>query len=299
MDHPLTSCARKLDRAVAHFRSLHSMAGKYISDEEPFIYHPKIDMQHSRYVVRVEVDVPIPPELSLIAGDFIQNLRAALDHLVWQLVIANGQRPDTGNAFPIHSQKPTRKNRGLERWRRQTRGLHPAADYWIDQIQPYRRPNGPSRDPMTILARLSNEDKHRVVLSSVASVPHPDTAEPRMNITPISDVGPIKSYELEARKPLESGDVLLEAAIEITGPNPNIHLDGELPLEVAFGQVLIPVEGLVDLFDRVDVMVGHLANVTYGSELPPNPLGVRLGHETLDEYVARREMGGGTSTKKG
>lgn len=276
MDYPFKSCSRKLDRAVDHFGALNEAIGKYVRDGKPLTYLPEIDMQRSHYTVRVKIQNPPPPELSLIAGDFIQNVRASLDHLVWQLVKANGQPPTRSNAFPIHSQRPTVKNRGLERWHRQLRGVHPAARRWIEYVQPYRRKN-PSHDLLAHLARLSNEDKHRVIFQSVNSVPNPEAAEPRVDIIPVRDVGAIEQYELHAMKPLEDGSIVLELAIDITGANPKIDLEGEMPLDVAFGEPPIPMQGFIQIFDRADVIVGHLSNVCFGTSLGPSPLVERLG----------------------
>lgn len=277
MKHPLISCSCKLDRAATHFNALYKQVGEYVRDEEPFSFLPEIDVEKARYIMRIEINRPPPPELSLIAGDFIQNVRAALDHLIWQLVGANGQRPGRGNAFPILSQPPTAKNGGREKWNRQMRGVHPTACRWIDLTQPYRRGNAIGDDALILLSKLCNEDKHRVVLGNVVGVAHPEQAQPQLNITPIRDVGTIESYQLKTRKPLKDGDVLLEAAIEITGSNPEINLDGDLPLEIAFGKALVTLEGLSQIFDRADLTIGHLANVTFGSNIAPQPLRKRLG----------------------
>src|SRR5438128_2720160 len=47
--------------------------------------------------------LPQPPRnLSIVAGDCLYNLRSALDHLVWQLVLSNPpHRPTKKNMFPI------------------------------------------------------------------------------------------------------------------------------------------------------------------------------------------------------
>ena len=44
-------------------------------------------------------------EYSVVVGEVAHNLRSSLDHLVWQLVIANGGSPDHRNAFPIISRE--------------------------------------------------------------------------------------------------------------------------------------------------------------------------------------------------
>ena len=51
-------------------------------------------------VFKFRVRAPIPVDLSLVIGDAVHNLRSALDHLAWQLVLANGQTPTTQTAYP-------------------------------------------------------------------------------------------------------------------------------------------------------------------------------------------------------
>ena len=43
----------------------------------------------------------IPVAWSVIVGEILYNMRSALDHLVWQLVLANSQTPGRHNEFPI------------------------------------------------------------------------------------------------------------------------------------------------------------------------------------------------------
>jgi hypothetical protein len=40
----------------------------------------------------------------VILGEIIHDLRSSLDHVVWQLVIANGSLPGYWNQFPIFSE---------------------------------------------------------------------------------------------------------------------------------------------------------------------------------------------------
>jgi hypothetical protein len=51
-------------------------------------------------VIRTEGPA-IPPVVSLIIGDVLQNLRSSLDYLVWELVLAAKNEPTIRNAFPI------------------------------------------------------------------------------------------------------------------------------------------------------------------------------------------------------
>ena len=106
-----------------------------------------------------------PDELGLVLGDFIQNVRAALDQSIFALGVEQSERSE----FPIHSD---------ERQYIGTDDTHPVSrrdltlaklpdEYRtvIDAAQPYRRGTRHAirEDPLAILASLSNADKHRVV----------------------------------------------------------------------------------------------------------------------------------------
>ena len=57
----------------------------------------------------------VPVSWSILIGEILYNMRSALDHLVWQLVLNNEQTPGRNNEFPIaksyqHGQKEKNQN---------------------------------------------------------------------------------------------------------------------------------------------------------------------------------------------
>jgi len=79
-----------------------------------------------------------------------------LDHLIWQLVAANGGTPGRDHMFPICTFPPTNK----AQFKDKVRGIDPAAEKLIDVVQPYRT----SDDSLWFLTELDNIDKHRLLL---------------------------------------------------------------------------------------------------------------------------------------
>ncbi|HET6999554.1 MAG TPA: hypothetical protein VFI03_13320 [Solirubrobacterales bacterium] len=278
---PWDSSSRKLKRAAKHYKSLNDELRSYIREGRPFEYQAEIDREEAQFRIRVVGGEPPPDEMSLIVGDFVQNLRASLDHLIWAAVRATGNTPTMGNAFPIFLEGPQTSRRKEALWARQLAGIAEEAIPLIDQIQPYKRGEDARFDALACLKELSNEDKHRVVLQTLNAIPDPNDAAPDLDFEYL-DVEPIESYQLHAMKPLANGDLVMEAAIKITGPEPNIRIKGELPVEVAFGEFRIPASGLAMMFDRIDVVVAHLANELLGANLGPQPLGARLGEPPAD-----------------
>jgi hypothetical protein len=100
----------------------------------------------------------------VIIGDFVHNLRSALDHTIWKLA----NPPSRANAFPVcisesgasDSFYGTAKEAGLG-VRRLRNVPNPAFDFVAD-VQPYNRLQ--DRDPLWQLNEMWNEDKHRTLL---------------------------------------------------------------------------------------------------------------------------------------
>lgn len=142
-DDPLLGCRLKLFQAHLHLRSLDEEVDRFLSTtgHEP------------------------PPHLGVIVGDFLHNLRCVLDHLVWQLVLLNGERPTRANKSPIVDTP----ERFAEVADGSLRGVAEKHRELVEIFQPYRVDGGnPAEHHLAVLRELSNIDKHRFVHSVVA-----------------------------------------------------------------------------------------------------------------------------------
>lgn len=264
MPHPLAESGDKVKRASRHLEVLHSEIRTFAaSDPKPYRFVPEIDKAASRYLLRVKIERTPPSDWSLIAGDFVQNLRAALDYLVWQLVIANKGEPVKANAFPLFDHPPPSnpKNRSRKSWDAKLAGVHPDGICFIESCQPYGGSDGPDRHLFAALRELSNQDKHRSLMPAFSAIQRqPDLAD--IEVVGVSDVeAPIERGQLHTGHALADGDLVLEAPVQLIGPNPEIEMKGHLPLDVAFGEILIPLEGLRQMCHAVAetvVMARHL-----------------------------------------
>lgn len=103
----------------------------------------------------------VRPLIPLICGDALQNIRSALDYLVWELVGANKDKPDEANAFPVCKSADTFK----EAQKRRLRGVHPNAVAIIESLQPYHFGQGNEiQSVVFVLDKLANLHKHRTIL---------------------------------------------------------------------------------------------------------------------------------------
>lgn len=109
-----------------------------------------------RQVVRLDTE-----RLSLLAGDCVHNLRSALDHLAWRLVLSNGSTPDEKTYFPVLADRLT--DGGKVRKIKVVGGVDPAALAIIESLQPYHAAEDPTLHPLQVLSDLDNIDKHRTL----------------------------------------------------------------------------------------------------------------------------------------
>ena len=118
----------------------------------------------------------VPIEWSVRVGEILYNLRSALDHLVWQLLLANRQNPGRHNAFPIVN-KPCDWQKATS----QLEGVTSQVEKMIQRLQPYTGGYSDLHLPFDVWAlwtlhSLCNIDKHRY-LHLVTVVPDADVDE--------------------------------------------------------------------------------------------------------------------------
>src|SRR5262245_3548615 len=93
-----------------------------------------------RFIRDIEVKKP-HTDFALIAGDAIHNLRTALDHLAFQLVMigptAVTNKDLTKSAFPILKEKPNQAFATLDSVKDKVKGMHPDAIKAIEALEPW------------------------------------------------------------------------------------------------------------------------------------------------------------------
>ena len=151
----------KIDRARSEMRLLKADIAAFCEERARLIVREECDDEQERWVYRG--DTPKAPiQWSIRAGEFAYNLRSAFDHLVWQLVEVNGGCPGRHTAFPIQDH-PNQSN-----FKRDLRGVSPAAMEYIKSVQPYQTTEQwylPDSDRvcrgLAMLHEINNMDKHR------------------------------------------------------------------------------------------------------------------------------------------
>jgi len=97
----LSSTIAKIERAKEHVRNLETEISTFWSPDR-YTISREDDPDTGDEVFRIHgKDFDLPARWSCIIGEVVHNLRSALDHLAWQLVLANGQTPARTTEFPI------------------------------------------------------------------------------------------------------------------------------------------------------------------------------------------------------
>lgn len=242
----------KLDRADEHLLAFNEEVPRFL-ETEPFEMRAVLDVKRRRYSVLLDVRRQPPLRWATIAGDFIQNTRAALDHLVRALVLLNGEEPSRGNQFPILDHPPATTKQRRD-WARALAGTSDAAKERIDLAQPYQREDGPEHHVLHGLRKMSNTDKHRTLLVTAAAIPEHSTTT--LEFRGVSEVGKLGRYGIHVDGPLRDGqEVAFIEEIDLRGANPVVEVRGHLPFMVAFGEDFTTLTGLHQTRDYVRWLV--------------------------------------------
>ncbi|HEY7725359.1 MAG TPA: hypothetical protein VH880_08490, partial [Anaeromyxobacteraceae bacterium] len=124
----------KFDRAKQHLRDLDAAVRAFL-DAKPYVVSARRDpsTRGPTYFLASVADPPI--QLSSIAGDVLHNLRSALDHLAYQLVMVAGHDPPSDHVyFPISGSAKQYRNDS----RGKVKGMRDTAINAIDALTPYK-----------------------------------------------------------------------------------------------------------------------------------------------------------------
>lgn len=165
----------KIARAKAHREALDKHISRTFARKEN---HPRIGIkfdpearQSVLYVSRMKDVSPALEQTALIAGDLINNLRSALDHLTYQIAVkctrdSVRSRPQ----FPICDFRRRNRGRGFLDHAYRKGDLREVRGYWarLESFQPYRGRNYEPNLSLRLLRDYNNRDKHNLLIPSVA-----------------------------------------------------------------------------------------------------------------------------------
>lgn len=209
-------------------------------------------------IYRIDRVMEVCDHWPLLAGDAIQNFRAALDHLMWQLAILHlGRRPTKKEAPNIQFPVITHARKLVPGGHRYLTHIRPGDIQVLKPFQPYKRLKRGRLHPLPKLVALSNTDKHRrlhllVVAAHQAAFANRHDAYrgclPVLQTTPDGTETAVWHHSAP-RRPPRAGDEILRIPVHPTGHSPDVDVDAVLMGWVAIGR-LGPVIPLLDACGR-------------------------------------------------
>jgi len=167
-DERLARIRSKVQRAKQHFGNLKIARDRFI-ESEPYVVESKKNPK-AGYVDFYLANIQAPPdEIGLITGDVIHNLRSALDHLAYQLVLVNSATPTRQTCFPIFDSAQI-----VTTGTRQVQGMAQTAIDAINAAKPYQS----GTDELWWLHKLDIADKHHAPLLTLMRVGEADIEVP-------------------------------------------------------------------------------------------------------------------------
>ncbi len=174
--------------------------------------------QSQKHIYRVHNVPVVDPKWSLQIGEIAYQLRSALDHLAWQLVLLDGKTPGEDTQFPV---RDTRRNKHGELL--PVKVLLPKVKsgqilQLLDECQPYKGDGSQEvsqfeahRSPLWVLRGLNNIDKHRLLLVAAcvldigslwfglpAGVPKPTLS---LSAAPLKENSPVARFDFHGAEP--------------------------------------------------------------------------------------------------
>ncbi len=244
----LSGVALKIKRADAHLAELKESVETTL-DASPEHFTVEFDPQTGQQVFRAHNLPEIDPQWSVLAGELLYQLRSALDHLAWQLVLLDGGTPGQQTQFPVLTKPPTGKKGKSREVQIKPPIKDPKILAALDKCQPYKGFNGetvPYRNsPLWQLHHLNIIDKHRLLLVVVCVLDfdrmywagHANMPTPRdikVATGPLQEGSPVAWFTWEQEPPL--------------GFDPHLALEVSVNEALALGARPTPIR-LLDLLD--------------------------------------------------
>jgi hypothetical protein len=284
----LAGCDDKLRRADEHYDAMDDEIGGFHKAKLHSLVREveKDGLEHVAYL-----RMPNPPDIAhwgLLLGDFVHNLRSALDHAVYELAArGSGQDPPpTHNLlqFPIADDE-TKWEKALGR--SQLLGVPAAAVDVIHAAQPYKRGDDLAVEPLVLIRDNDVADKHRFVVPTLMNAAAMAIDGFNENVRPVSasapaTIRPIDGYEI--------------ARVVLAEPNVEADLNFKLKLVVTLRHAPnkegIELSGLDPRLREMRAEVGRIIEelrpIAAMHEQPPPP---KMGPPTMDwSYLPTGEV---------
>lgn len=159
----LSGYLAKVERAKEHLGVLEVSVNTFVTDRNAYSVIKEVDAKAGVFTFRLKLHKEPPlVEWSLVLGDCIHNMRSALDHLFWALVLLkhpHGVKGASSANFPILRDPNTFKSRksNLENW------VGKGVAAMLENMQPYQGA-GPDKNGLLFIHECDITDKHKLLV---------------------------------------------------------------------------------------------------------------------------------------
>jgi hypothetical protein len=172
----------KLDRADEHLKDINDLTESLRERREyPVIETMKPERKGPRWEYRLDLSHVQPPErLPILIGDYLFNMRSALDHLI---VAIAPRKYRHKVSFPIHRTNPLARDEAsgdylnteaARHWRALADCLPDDCFAALTVLQPYEAAalhrQRAHHHALTLLSAFQNADKHRELIDAIAGL---------------------------------------------------------------------------------------------------------------------------------
>jgi hypothetical protein len=192
-DDLFDGCWQRLYRAAKHRKAGTELWNEYLAPH-PYDY-TVIDNQDGSYIVRVIQHTPIPAELGILIGEWLYNLRATLDNVIWSTAahMAGTIPPPKQQVlqYPIYDTE--------DGWTKNLYRLNGLAEHhrqMLHQMQPYN--SDVESNYLGWINRLARDDRHR---------------RPNTMTSYIADLRPVVGLPPGTQATLQFGDRIIDGGI--------------------------------------------------------------------------------------
>lgn len=255
---PLHSYRAKIARAQEHFDALQSSLRAFTDDPEAYSVTKEVHAKNGLYIFRLKVHRKPPMTAwALMLGDCIHNLRSALDHFFWVLVVRhhNGSEPEGlyEAAFPL-----SRSRKKFDQKKVHELVGEPAATI-LERLQPYHAPRY-SDATLGFLHNADIRDKHRLLVEQFALVQEGTSRLEHKKGHPV----PVVRRNVIYQTSLHDDAVIATFVVQPPDSIVDMHLEG-IRLGLAFnrgeGRILFVENGLAQMFEEVRALPRHFPDL--------------------------------------
>jgi hypothetical protein len=257
MSTVLDTLRLKIERADAHLGELKAALG--IGPKAVGGPHSHGIGLEDDWTLQYSTDVPIPgPDCGIIVGEALHQFRSVLDHLICALAMRKQPRSVCERfklQFPIYKDLIDFCANPLVSQGRMQCLLGAREFRFIEESQPYERNRiDPASDPLYILSKLDNVDKHRLVL----------VFDQRLNISGFFESAAGIAPFTNVHQPVKPGTQVLDVGRPLPNPPFAVHVEDLAPFIV-----FTETDGICDgkaVFPLLRAMQGIVVTILEGAE---------------------------------